>query len=249
MGSRSSDAAPCEACEVPVSRAPDRQTDEPPRAPEGVPLAAVIVAGGRSSRMGRDKASLVLRGRTLLDRTLAALGQLPDLAEVVLVLAPEQAAPAFTSAAPVTIVRDRVEGAGPLPAIALGLGAIDGSARRVEVALVLGCDTPFVRPALLALLARAARAHAVVLPVHDGRPQPLCAAVRLEALPALEALLAAGKRAATVLADLPGALQLAPAEWAAADPDGVSFLGVNTPEELARAEAVAGRLDAGERAR
>ena len=215
---------------------------DPLRAGAGAPLAAVILAGGRSTRMGRDKASLVLRGRTLLDRTLEALYQLPDLVEVILVLAPGQQAPPFAGAVPGVIVRDRLEGGGPLPAIALGLEAARAGSARVDVALVLGCDTPFVRPALLALLARGAREQPVVLPVHDARPQPLCSAVRLEVLPAIEALLAAGKRAASVLADLPGARLLAASEWASADPDGLSFVGVNTPEELRRAESTAALL-------
>jgi molybdopterin-guanine dinucleotide biosynthesis protein A len=77
------------------------------------------------------------------------------------------------------------------------------------------------------------------MPVVDGLPQPMCSAVRTEALHHLRALIADGSRAAGALAELPGALLLQPHEWSVVDPDGRSFLGVNTPEEFARAIALA----------
>ncbi|GMU39337.1 MAG: putative molybdenum cofactor guanylyltransferase [Chloroflexota bacterium] len=192
--------------------------------------------------MGRDKASLVLAGRTLLQRTLEALDQLPGLEEIVLVIASRQELPPVHCDVPLTVVRDAHEALGPLPAIAAGLAVV-----RAPVSLILGCDTPFVRPALLRMLAERAHAHAIVMPLHEGRPQPLCSAIRRDALPAVEALLAAGERAPSLLAGDPRALRVEWTDWASADPEGVSFLGVNTPAELAQAETVAARLDAQER--
>ncbi|PKN83040.1 MAG: hypothetical protein CVU47_00690 [Chloroflexi bacterium HGW-Chloroflexi-9] len=209
-------------------------TPEPP-----VPIAVVVLAGGRSSRMGRDKAAVMLHGRRLLDRTLAAAVAVPGVVEVVVVLAPAQVIPPVRCAAPVTLVRDTTAYQGPLAGIAAGLAGTS----RAEVALVLGCDTPFVQPGLLALLAARATAGAIVVPVHEGRPQPLCSAIHFEAFEAVRALAAGGARAASAIADDPRALLVQPGEWAAADPEGLSFLGVNTPEELARAEALAARLD------
>lgn len=209
-------------------------TPEPP-----VPIAVVVLAGGRSSRMGRDKASVMLHGRRLLDRTLEAAVAVPGVVEVVIVLAPAQVIQPVRCAAPVTLVRDTTAYQGPMAGIAAGLGGTSGA----EVALVLGCDTPFVQPGLLALLAARATAGAIVVPVHEGRPQPLCSAIHFEAFEAIRALAAGGTRAASAIADDPRALLVQPDEWTAADPEGLSFLGVNTPEELARAEALAARLD------
>ena len=202
-------------------------------------VAAVIVAGGRSSRMGQDKASLVLAGRTLLDRVVAIAVRVPRLVEVIVVAAPGQRLPPVTSATPITIVRDEVEGQGPFPAIVRGVRAV-----KADVVLVLGCDGPFVRPALLELLARRAEQHMTVVPMVKGRPQPLCSALRADARPKLEALLASGNERASTLADLDGALRLLREEWQEADPGGLSFIGVNTPDDLVRAEAIAARLDA-----
>lgn len=203
-------------------------------------VAAVVVAGGRSTRMGRDKASLSLAGRSLLDRVLDTVAQLPAIEEVVLVIGPRQRPPQRIDDLPLTVVRDRVEGEGPFAAVAAGLAAA-----RADICVVLGCDTPFVRPALLQLLVARARSHAIVVPVYEGRLQPLCSAVRREALPEIEALLAAGERAVSSLADDPRAMHLTPLDWVNADPTGVSFLGVNTPAELALAEEMA-RVDAGQ---
>ncbi len=202
-------------------------------------VSAVILAGGRSRRMGREKATVPLAGRTLLQRTIDAVEQVRGLAEVILVLAPEQAEPQVECRVPLVIARDEIEGEGPLAGLARGLAAAVS-----PVYLVLGCDTPFVRPALLELLAERAREQVVVMPIHRGLAQPLCSAGHREVLPTIEALLVEGNRAASALADLAGALLLPESEWRDADPEARSFVGVNTPEELAEAERLLARLEA-----
>lgn len=201
-------------------------------------VAAVILGGGRSSRMGRDKASLTLRGRSLMEWTLDSAERVPGLIEVVVVLADGQDLP-FRTSLPATVIHDEQPYAGPLVAIGSGLRAVTA-----DVALVLGCDTPFVQPSLLALLVEHARDHAIVVPVHDGRPQPLCSAIRRDAMPSIAALIAEGVRAASAIADDPRARLLEPADWAKVDPEALSFVGVNTPDELRQAEVLAARLDA-----
>jgi len=188
--------------------------------------------------MGREKASVPLAGRTLLQRTIDAVEQIVGLSEIVLVLAPEQGAPDVECHVPLVIVRDEAEGEGPLAGMARGI-AVAASPR----CLVLGCDTPFVRPALLHLLIERTTECNVVMPVHEARPQPLCSALRREVLPTIEALLATGTRAPSALADLPEALLVAEPEWRRADPEALSFVGVNTPEELAEAERLLARLE------
>jgi molybdopterin-guanine dinucleotide biosynthesis protein A len=187
--------------------------------------------------MGRDKASVVLSGRTLLVRTLDALNHVPGLVEIVIVAASDQQLPAISSTVPVAVVRDEVEGLGPLPAIARGLRKV-----RSAVALVVASDMPFLQPALLALLAEAARDAPAVVPLVDERPQPLCGAVRRDALPALLDLLATDVRRASALAEIAGARLLSPSEWQVADPRGVSFVGVNTREDLVRAASLVEEL-------
>ncbi|MSQ36471.1 MAG: molybdenum cofactor guanylyltransferase [Dehalococcoidia bacterium] len=212
----------------------------------GATVAAIVLAGGRGSRLGVDKAAASVGGRALLERVLAVAAAVAD--ELVVVAAPGQALPAYASALRVRVVRDAEAYAGPLPGIVAGLAAVGA-----PVALLLPCDHPFLRPALLRALlagldAAPADAVSVVLPRYAGRTQPLPSAlrtdVRSDVRAALAAFVASGTRAAGALADLPGALLLDEAAWRGADPDARSFIGVNTPAELASAEALAARFAA-----
>ncbi len=185
-----------------------------------------MLAGGRSARMGSDKASLVLRGRTLLQRTVDVAALAAD--EIVVVRAPGQELPQLASRLPLSIVEDPVEGEGPLIGIAAGLRA-----SVAPVALVVACDMPFLRASLLRLLAeRAATGRRFVVPMHDGRPQPLCSAFRREALAVLQAHIDAGDRKIMAVASDLDAERLPPEQWLAADPEGRSFENVNTPPEF-----------------
>lgn len=198
-------------------------------------MTAIILAGGGSTRMGRDKASLVLGGRTLLQRVIDAAAEVADA--TVVVLAPGRPLPPLEPRGALRLTTDEVGGQGPLAGILAGLAAAEG-----EVALLLACDQPFVRPTLLRLLAEQAAEAPVAIPLLDGQPQHLCSAVRLDTAPALREAYARGSRAAAAISDLPGTRLLAPEVWRAADPDGVSFAGANTPEELAHLEVLAARL-------
>lgn len=190
-------------------------------------FTGIVLAGGRSRRMGQDKAALVLEGRTLLQHAVEALVA-AGAAEVVLVGAPGRALPSAAAPVPLSRTYDPIEGEGPLQGILAGLEAASAM-----VCVVVGCDMPYLEPALLALLAEhGARGARLVVPMHEGRPESLCTAWRRDAIDVIRAHLKAGDRAVmSVAADLQ-ALQLPPDAYAGADPDGRSFLNVNTPSEL-----------------
>ncbi len=196
-------------------------------------LAAIILVGGRSSRMGRPKPWLDLAGRPLLARVVEQARTWTD--EIVLVAAPHQDLPPLPAAgaAPPTVVYDDHPGAGPLPALAVGLGAM-----RASWALALPCDAPFVHPSVVAHLMEA-RGDDVdaVIPIWDERPQPLVALYRRRLAPRVRALVAAGERRLHALADGPGICRVSAATLRALDPAGESFRSVNTPEEFAAAQA------------
>lgn len=188
--------------------------------------AGIVLAGGRSTRMGSDKASLVLDGRTLLQRTVDALSAVAT--EIVVVRAAGQRLPALTSGPPLTVVADPVEDEGPLIGIAEGLRAT-----ACEVALVVACDMPFLRPELLRMLFdRASAGRRFVVPLYRDRPQPLCSAFRREALEVIDAHIAAGDRKIMAVAGDLDADRVSPEQWSVADTDGRSFENVNTPEEF-----------------
>lgn len=207
---------------------------------EGVTAAGVVLAGGRSSRMGRDKASMPWGRSSLLGQVVDVLVAALD-GPVVVVRGPGQPLPALPAG--VRLVDDPVPDLGPVQGIAAGLRAVAGVA---TVAYVASTDLPLLDGAVVrrtvALLDGTSGADAAV-PLVDGRPQLLAATYRVPVADRLEAALAAGeRRLRTVVAGWevrylrPEDLLSDPAV-AAADPGLASFTNVNDPQEYARALA------------
>ncbi len=145
--------------------------------------AGVVLAGGRSSRMGTPKAALEWHGSTLLRRTVGILARATG-GPVVVVRAHGQELPDLP--ADVHIVDDPREGKGPVQGLAAGLGALAGHA---DVAFVSSTDMPFLHPAFVRRVLRAVHEGADVgLPIARGYPQPLAAAYRTSLAPIAEQL-------------------------------------------------------------
>lgn len=195
-------------------------------ADEALGLTGIVLAGGRSSRMGRDKATMELVGRMLIERAVAALDSIAQ--QVVIVRAPGQSFPLVPVSGSLTVVEDPVEGQGPLVGMAVGLAAAES-----PVSVVVGVDHPFLQPDLLRLLAsRVTPVDRWVLPVADGRPQPLCSALASDAAGVLQAHVDRGDRAPMAVAAELGMLRITEEEWRTVDPEGLSFIDVDTPEEF-----------------
>ena len=150
-------------------------------------VGAVVLAGGRSSRMGTPKAQLEWHGSTLLRRTVGIVGRGVD-GTVVVVRAPGQELPPLPAS--VEVVDDPVEGRGPLQGIASGLAALVGHA---DVAFVCSTDLPFLHPALVRAVVAGLGDADVALPVVDGHRQPLLAAYRTALAERALTLLAEGR--------------------------------------------------------
>lgn len=182
--------------------------------------------------MGRDKAALDFGGRTLLQLTAEPLAAVAD--EIVLVRAQGQQLPPVEVEATLIEAEDPVEGEGPLVGIATGLRAASA-----PVAIVVAVDMPFLQPELLRLLADRVSAGARwALPIAHGRPQPLCSAFATAALPVLDAHIEAGDRAPMAVAADLEVMRLREDVWSTVDPEGRSFLNVNTPQEFDQALAL-----------
>jgi len=123
-----------------------------------------VVAGGRSERMGRDKALLPWADGTLLDH---ALRRLRSVCPEVRILS--GAEPRYADRG-VAVHTDVVADAGPLGGIHAGLSSLTD-----PLGLFLGVDVPLVPAALLTALVAAAEGSDAVVPVLAGRPEPLCA--------------------------------------------------------------------------
>jgi molybdopterin-guanine dinucleotide biosynthesis protein A len=204
-----------------------------------VDAAGVVLAGGRSSRMGRPKAGLEWHGSTLLYRTAALLGRTVG-GPVVVVSPPEQQLPELPAG--VRVVADPVEGLGPMQGLAAGLAAVTGDA---PLAFVCSTDLPFLHPAFVRRVLRGFTEDLdVVLPVAKGFRQPLAAGYRTALAGLIEKLLGEGTlrpgmlfgHCRTVQLD-DGAL-LADTELARLDPELRSVVNVNEPDDYAAAQQV-----------
>jgi molybdenum cofactor guanylyltransferase len=198
--------------------------------------AGVVLAGGRSSRMGTPKAALEWHGSTLLRRTAGVIARVVD-GPIVVVRAPGQELPELPLG--VEVVEDPAEGKGPVQGIAAGLAALTG---RAEVAFVCSTDMPFLHPAFVRRVMRAVLDGADVgLPVARGYPQPLAAAYRVTLAPVAERLVAEERLRPAFLLDgcvverLDEDKLRADPVLAAADPELESVVNVNEPADYAAA--------------
>lgn len=199
--------------------------------------AAIVLAGGRSRRMGTSKAALEWHGSTLLRRAVGLVGRAVD-GPVVVVRAAGQELAALPSDA--EVAEDAREGRGPLQGIAAGLARIG---ERAAVVYVTGVDAPLLHPAFVRHVVRSLGPDDVALPRAHGFAQPLAAAYRTAILPRLHALIAQERLdTSSLLAqlrvrELDEAALLAGADVAALDPALDSLLNLNEPGEYESARA------------
>ena len=186
-------------------------------------VAAYIVVGGRSSRMGRDKAHLVIGGKTLLEHALATAAQVAGSAAIA---GPRQRYGAGA-------VEDIYPGQGPLAGIHAAL-----THSTAELNLILAVDTPFVTPDFLRFLVEEAeRTKATVtVPFVAERYHPLCAVYRREFAQAAEKALQAGHNKIDALFCQVSVHEIKEAEFVGLAFDARMFDNLNTPEDFERAQ-------------
>ncbi len=206
--------------------------------------SAVILAGGRSSRFGRDKLAEPVDGRPLLEHAIDAVR--PFARQIVVVRAPAaagsgRAARAVSDAGPeaeadlslppdVSIVHDLVAYEGPLLGLVVGLRAA-----RESLVVVVGGDMPTIVASVIeALLTELddPEIDAAILQ-HEGRARPLPMAVRRTAgLAAAERLVRGGARRLRALGEALTTRVIAEPTWRLLDPDGLTIRDVDTPADL-----------------
>ena len=188
-------------------------------------VTGLILAGGASSRMGRNKALIDLDGEPLVARVAAALAPVSDER---LIVANDPAPYRFLG---LPIVPDIEPGYGPLMGLYSGLKAASG-----ELALLVAVDMPFLSPDFLRYLLSLAPGYDVVIPEAQGRLHPLCAVYRrATCLPAVEAAIARGQRRLIAFHPQVRVRRVPEEALRRVSPDLRALINVNTPEELARA--------------
>jgi molybdopterin-guanine dinucleotide biosynthesis protein A len=216
--------------------------------------AAIVLAGGGSTRMGTDKASLEWHGTTLLRRAVGLMLRAVD-GPVIVVRAAGQPLPLLPDG--VELAQDARPDRGPLEGLAAGLDTLGD---RADAAYLTAVDAPLLHPALVRrVLELLGPDDDVALPHAHGFAQPLAAAYRAATVaPPLEELLRAdgplGTRALLRrcrVADITEADLLADGDVAAHDPELLSLRNLNEPGEYEQARqrpapTVAVSVDGGE---
>ncbi len=189
------------------------------------PVTGLILAGGASRRMGKNKAFLELGGRPLIAIVLERLTQV--CAEVLIVAG--DVGP--YSGLGVPTVRDRFAGAGVLGGLHAGLEAAS-----CELAIAVGCDMPFLNPDLLRAFVEWSVGFDVVLLRRGEEVEPLHATYRRTCVLPIEEAIRARQRRIISFFDRVRVRYLTPEEVIPLDPELRSFFNVNTPEEWEKAQ-------------
>jgi len=193
-------------------------------------ISGVVLAGGQSRRIGTDKALLPILGKPLIVRAVTTLAELSDDLLVV------TSSPARYEelGLPARIVADDRPGYGSLMGVYTGL-----KQARHPHALVVACDMPFLSLPLLRYMISLAAGHDVVIPGVDDTLEPLHAIYGKGCLGPIERQLEAGER--RIVRFLPEVIVrvVGAAEIDRLDPQRLSFLNVNTPEDWSKIQELA----------
>jgi molybdopterin-guanine dinucleotide biosynthesis protein A len=194
-----------------------------------VPMPAAVLAGGASRRMGAAKAALPYGPTTLLAHQT---GRLSEIFEEVFVVA--KRAPDF-DIGPASLLLDRSDEHASIHGVARALEEVP------DRVFILGVDLPLAAaPVLRAIAALSLEGDApAVVPLADGRLQPLCAVWRRRLLPEVLDRIARGDLSLHALLEAAGAAIVPEEEWKALDPSGNSFANVNTVEDYVAARGSA----------
>lgn len=181
----------------------------------------IILAGGEGKRMGTPKHLLSTSQGTLIERLYDRLG--PLFVETIVV---GRGLTAYREG--IRTVEDLYPARSPLVGIYSGL-----SASRTDLAFVLACDMPFVKPELVRHLLATAVDLDVAVPVVGGYFEPLCAAYRKSSISVIEQALQRGILRVTCIYEHLRVSAMPEDEVRRVDPDLSSFVNLNTPEQLA----------------
>lgn len=203
-------------------------------------LTGLILAGGKSTRFGSDKASAVVAGRPMVQWVAEALAQV--CGSLVVVRAQGQQLPPIDVEAPVLVVDDRWPERGPLAGLASGFPAV-----RTGYCFAASCDAPMLQPGLVRFLADRAARHDIALVETGGHLNPLAAVYRASAcLLAFESAVERGELKITDAFRGLDVVIVSEEEAKVADPGLLSFWNANRPEALAEIEALLGESRTGD---
>ena len=205
---------------------------------KSVPVTGVILAGGKSRRMGENKALLPLGEDSLVEHVIRRMHRVTD--ELLLITN----APTEYTHLGLPMHSDIIPDAGALGGIYTGL-----TYALHDTVLCAACDSPFLVPNLLTYLVSVLDEYDAVMPYTYKAPpsnnkdapitlQTLCAAYSKRCLPIIELMLQESELRVHALQERSNILTVAPEIWKAYDSEGHSFFNVNTPEDFEKAQTI-----------
>jgi molybdopterin-guanine dinucleotide biosynthesis protein A len=193
---------------------------------------AIVLCGGKSTRMGSPKALLPFGPETMLQRVVRLLTDV--VSPIVVVAAVDQPLPELSRQ--VIVTRDEQEGRGPLEGLRAGLKALPA---HVDAAYVTSCDVPLLQPAFVREMLDFASGFDIAVMEIDGLPHPLSAVYRRAVLPEVDDLLASDRLRPVFLFDRVKTRRVRPDEITA-DPELRTLRNLNTRKDYEQALADAG---------
>ena len=196
-------------------------------------ITGIILAGGKSTRIGAHKPQLKIGKSHLIDRVLDTLSQFTS--SILIVTTEDQVGLAKSATPGARIVKDIYPGKGPLGGIYTGL--IHAETR---YSLVVGCDMPFLNIGLIKYMIDGASSFAAVAPKIGWMIQPLHAIYSKSCIPSIEELIQEDQLQIIKLFNLVNTRYVTEKEIDQFDPDHLSFLNINTEGDLLKAEVLIG---------
>ena len=202
-------------------------------------LAAIIVCGGESRRMGQPKAWLRFGPELMLQRVVRLVSSV--VGPIVVVAAPGQELPELPEK--VLVARDPERGRGPLQGLAAGLAALSDES---DLVYATATDVPFLQPAWIERLTTLIGDYDLAIPRCEGFLHPLAALYRrASVLPACDALLQDGRLRPAFLVDILRARVVRADELRGVDPELLTLRNLNTPEDYRSALSMVGQESPG----
>lgn len=193
----------------------------------------IVLAGGKSMRMGTSKAMLPFGPETMLQRVVRLLGSV--VSPIVVVTAHDQQLPELPD--DILIAHDEREGRGPLEGLRAGLKALPDS---IDSAYGTSCDVPLLVPAFVERMIELLGDHDIAVMEIDGFTHPLSAIYRRRTLPQVESLLEQDRLRPAFLFDAVRTRRVQTAEMIAVDPELRTLRNLNTWEDYEKALSDAG---------
>ena len=198
-------------------------------------ISCIVLAGGKGSRLGRDKNREIVGGSNLLQRVVFQLSSFSH--DIIVVTARDKSLPPFTGVPGSRIVTDAYPGEGTLVGLATGLAASNS-----HYNLVIACDMPFLNQALLRYMIGLSAGFDLVVPRVGNLLEPLHAVYARSCLAPIEGLLEQGNLRVDALFDLVNVRYVETEEIDRFDPQRLSFFNINTRADLEKARQLAREL-------